>query len=86
MIKIKNNVDLKELEKYGLILEYKCNNRTGEIWVENIYQLTAKDSWMYAICFYTENKKDYFLGNIQNKGSSILYDLIKDDLVEKVEE
>ena len=30
MLKIKDNIDLKELEKYGIYPYYICNTRTGE--------------------------------------------------------
>lgn len=88
MLKIKDNVDLKELEKYGLILKYECDRNTGEVWVDKIcqYQDNNPVKGLYIICFYTENRKDLILGAISTKGSYILYDLIKDGLVEKVEE
>lgn len=84
MLKIKDNIDLKELEKYGLILKYDCDSKTGDVWVSEAYQLTRPGSCLYSIVFYTENRKDLILGNIGKNGSLILYDLIKDGLVEKV--
>lgn len=90
MLKIKDNIDLKELEKHGLLLEYECNNRTGEVWVSEIYQLRDENSSNYIIRFdlYFDlyNKKNYHLTYIEETGVSILYDLIKDGLVEKVED
>lgn len=85
MLKIIDNVDLKKLEKYGLLLEYECNNRTGEVWVNEIYQLRDKNSSNYIIRFNTPDKRKYHLTYIEEIGTSILYDLIKDGLVEKVE-
>ena len=86
MLKIKDNVDLKELEKYGLLLEYECNNRTGEVWVSEIYQLRDENSSNCTIRFNTPDKRKIHLTYIEEMGVSILYDLIKDGLVEKVEE
>ena len=86
MLKIKENIDLKELEKYGLILKYDCDSKTGDVWVSEVYRLTRPGSCLYSIVFYTENRKNLILGNIDKDGSLILYDLIKDGLVEKVEE
>ena len=86
MLKIKDNIDLKELEKYGLLLEYECNNKTGDVWVREIYQLRDENSLNYSICFdLYKHKKSYLLTYIEETGVSILYDLIKDGLVEKVE-
>ena len=66
MLKIKDNVDLKELEKYGLY--YK-----GVIYEDKIIFPSNEE----CLCFAgLEYKKDDL---------NILFDLIKDGLVEKVE-
>ena len=84
MLKIKDNVDLKELEKYGLKKKrkYYSNN-----------QICVEPTTRYILCCnlgyspygdFVPNKNMFnsqrlFIGNV-------LYDLIKDGLVEKVEE
>ena len=95
MLKIKKNVDLKELEKFGF--------KQNEVFVETFdYEFLNSDnlisSKMYPL---KEPEKDY--GNMcisNNNGRKInihsngyltvipnvLYDLIKADLVEKVED
>ena len=71
MLKIKDNVDLKELEKYGFKKKYYYN----------------------AICIVREDRKHDIFFDLKtrkllfiNYGYDILYDLIKDGLVEKVGE
>lgn len=83
MLKIKDNVDLKELEKYGF----------------NSYEKGYYKKWHaseYGICSYEINSDtrkiiftiydnpawDYFF---KTEINNTLYDLIKADLVEKVE-
>ena len=79
MLKIRDGVDLKELEKFGLIKIENCNRLgVGEIqldgddgpgWVDiDGFKIRKKDYW--STCFEIET----------------LYDLIKADLVEKVDD
>jgi hypothetical protein len=75
MLKIKDNVDLKELEKFGFKYEYE-------------YVTEEQKSE-----FYYKNGLYIFLGNrkLDDDAYGIreletIYDLIKDGLVEKVEE
>lgn len=79
VLKIKDNVDLKELEKYGLILKSTYSkDYMGKItldgenfqgWVDiSGFKIWKND--FYSTCFEIET----------------LYDLIKADLVEKVDE
>ena len=79
MLKIKDNVDLKELEKYG--------------WT----YYNDKLSSYYGCCQKTDKQIDWFINNARiismfekrNKSArdlDTLYDLIKDGLVEKVED
>lgn len=95
MLKIKDNVDLKELEKYGFVLEYdllytKEFNVPYDMFDEDIDE-------KHSINIYTKdrhialdiiNNCDTYhcygdeLGFIED----CLYELIKDGLVEKVEE
>jgi len=85
MLKIKDNVDLKELEKFGL--KY---NGGSEVYV---------DDYDYSVLCIYENNKEILLDTctigfnqfskekqVNDNAINILYDLIKVDLVEKVEE
>lgn len=74
MLKIKDNVDLKELEKYG----FKLNDDIE-------YQLTIEKNNCRTICVVENNRMIYMqsIGYVVQE-LSILYDLIKADLVEKV--
>lgn len=88
MLKIKDNVDLKILEKYGF-QKMKQNYRGHTYnWIEK------KSNWHYEIYInkdrfiriqvYAKDCFQYVL--FANKMQTKLYDLIKDDLVEKVKE
>ena len=72
MLKIKDNVDLKELEKYGFDLEQ-----------------TKDDDLIYGfdsnLLFYKDTGIILLPWNKQETAMNTLYDLIKADLVEKVE-
>ena len=78
IVKIKDDVDLKELEKFG----FEYNDDTG------IYTFVKKDSykslwidirvWSRRILFKQEVP-------IDTEGLEVLYDLFKAGLVEKVE-
>ena len=78
MLKIKDNVDLKKLEKFGFeedgILDGKVIGLTnGHVDIE-LYD-SINDKW--------NTRKIYVLGSAY---LDTIYDLIKADLVEKVEE
>ena len=79
MLKIKDNVDLKELEKYGFI-----TNMRGQ------YIKTRNINGAYCYTLYITPTHHYIqfktYGDITIAGSlqDTLYDLIKADLVEKV--
>ena len=85
MLKIKDNVYLKELKKYGFEY-YKCKTPDNYKWYEKKVE-------------YDFNKKIYYYVNINNRTIEIstydgydiklddtLYNLIKDGLIEKVED
>lgn len=94
MLKIKDNVDLKELEKYGfkyiskmLMRRYKKDNII-------IYENSTHDEKLCKIqrikCvkprhIYTVNNLDLNTQELYSDISSVLYDLIQAGLVEKVE-
>lgn len=83
MLKIKDNIDLKELEKFGF-----KNKKEKYEWYE------YKNKFIEITIFLNlenecENKILFILTNQYNRNYAnidILYDLIKADLVEKVEE
>lgn len=80
MLKIKDNVNLKELEKYGF---HKPNSTT----LKNVGYENIDGIWIIK-----EDKKlritnsDKINGFYDNALSNNLYDLIQDGLVEKVKE
>lgn len=57
MLKIKDNVDLKELEKYGFKPHYELkDNRTGESVITHYYQTRSYDR-KYGTCHLFPIKK-----------------------------
>ena len=95
MLKIKDNVDLKELQKFGLKLHYVVNEDTGETYIDTIYKLRDEDSLNYSIKFIRieyqtkimkRTKIFYILKYIEDTHINILYDLIQAGLVEKAVE
>ena len=97
MLKIKDNVDLKELEKYKIYPKYECNERTGQtiitelrtdicVW-EKLRFVKKKKIIAIRYC----NKQNNWFLKLNRRTSEVvdvdtLYDLIKDGLVEKVGE
>lgn len=87
MLKIRDDVDLKELEKYDFC-EYEEDTKIDGIPIlyekycyKDFYIYITKDRKIYGEeCDYI---RGYVLGN---ENFDTLYDLIKDGLVEKVEE
>ena len=73
MLKIKDNVDLKELEKYGFDLE-QTKDEFDQIW-----------GFDRGLSFYKDSRTIILPWNNQDIALDVLYDLIKADLVEKVE-
>lgn len=73
MLKIKDNVDLKELEKYGFDIE----------------QTKEEDDLIYGfdsnLLFYKKTGIIILPWNRQETAMNTLYELIKANLVEKVE-
>ena len=87
MLKIKDNVNLKELEKYGFT-KYE-----EDITIDRIKILYDKYCYKDFFIYITEDRFiygevcDYIRGNVLgNENFDTLYDLIKADLVEKVDE
>ena len=73
MLKIKDNVDLKELEKFG----FKYDDIFERYLLMNKYYKSVID-------VIVQNNRLIILGTLERL--DILFDLIKADLVEKVEE
>ena len=90
MLKIKDNVDLKELEKYDFV------DYNEDIYLDKLGEL--KLSLLFGVPFVNKHTRElHILTNLQKldgfgKGikdvviTENIYDLIKDGLVEKVEE
>ena len=70
MLKIRDNVDLKELEKFGFIKD------------KNIYYY--KNVFSVIVLMVFDNRK--ISNPTDDNGNVILYDLIQAGLVEKVED
>ena len=76
MLKIKDNVDLKELEKYGFKKKYYNGSKTLVLECEIRGVHNYQD-----IVFELPSRKLGFC----NWATDVLYDLIEDGLVEKVD-
>ena len=75
MLKIKDNVDLKELEKFGFNFEENTEDEFDQIYCFDSNLMFDKDSKNIILSVFN-----------YEKALSTLYDLIKADLVEKVED
>jgi hypothetical protein len=90
MLKIKDNVDLKELEKFGFKLnqynEYRkeiCGGRRGQCFELIIFgkrEFRGEDKTIYGFAYGADGDGE------EDIIDNTLYDLIKADLVEKVKE
>lgn len=79
MLKIKDDVDLKELEKFGFKYNAFFNNCCKKVYLNN----ENDDKNFYEIKGTTREIK---LDRLDGQLDDTLYDLIKADLVEKVSE
>lgn len=85
MLKIKNNIDLKILEKYGFTYD--------EDWYYDFVPYNENDntgcSYISVLCYFEGYDRRLDFDHVQpedvEKASCILYDLIQAGLVEKVE-
>ncbi len=77
MLKIKDDVDLKELEKFGFELNYFFKECRKKVYLEN----DDDDKNFYVIDFIT---REIDLKRLDGKLDDTLYDLIQAGLVEKV--
>ena len=85
MLKIKDNVDLKELEKYGFEYRIKTNEYYFKINGSEYLEIPVdKESKSYKeVRLYIED--EYYNCWTSFNSFDKLYDLIKADLVEKVD-
>ena len=85
MLKIKDNIDLKELEKLGFNFEKEhglFSNRYIYEYNEQTIEVNADDRTILA----EDVSGSYSFGAIVDSVLTKLYELIKSDLVEKVED
>lgn len=85
MLKIKDNVDLKELEKYQLKASYHLLNNESpevEVWCLTRQYSNGGGQIMFQTKDDSENKLVYY----GQYNLDILFDLIKAGLVEKVDD
>lgn len=82
MLKIKDNVNLKELEKFGFkYIEDLLTKKS--YYFKKTYLENADDD---RICYHIEvNTRKIIISRLDGNLDNTLYDLIKADLIEKVE-
>lgn len=83
MLKIKENIDLKELEKYGLEL-YEYEEEGLKYIHYNFPGCTANRILILDEIDDDVERAFYFDDVLTDEEADILYDLVKADLVEKV--
>ena len=94
MLKIKDSVDLKELEKFGFKFTYDPTTGDFEYAEKKIILGIPKHSYLLGIdknrklelFIYTNYALQGISSNIDDMLLDNIYDLIKADMVEKVEE
>ena len=79
MLKIKNNVDLKELEKYGFKPVNYINQRTHQ------FVTTMADKEINNLIIGEDRVLHYNQMSVHNELPDVIYDLIKDGLVENMQ-
>ena len=92
MLKIKDNVDLKELEKFGYEIVFNPNTHQDKFYAK-LYDGNKYDN-LHTEIFLNGSRKIYFYADFLNlkheiktdsiDKEEIIQDLIKADLVEKV--
>lgn len=82
MLKIKDNVNLKELEKYGFI---KVKKGMTKFVPEVKYWYTLNNSEYDCITVF-KDKHIFFGLDCYGDTYDVIYDLIKDGLIEKADE
>ena len=82
MLRIKDNVDLKELEKFGFVFEDNGYYLDFIPYNDTKYSYLAIDEALNIDFGYINHEYDDHF----NKALVVLFDLIKADLVDKVED
>lgn len=82
MLKIKDDVDLKELGNHNIFPRYECNRRTGEVFLTEYEYVRGTYSAIIAKQIDYNEKNIYKIELI--KELDLYYDLIKADMVEKI--
>lgn len=77
MLKIKDSVNLKDLEKYRF--EYQ------EDWDDQGKMVFYRNNGLYVNVYPEDRKLDEMGFGFDNKDADVLYDLIKDGLIEKID-
>ena len=77
MLKIKDNVNLKELEKYGFKRDYNY-----KFHVNVVCEFSNNE---YIVIYKQTREISIMTNGWQHKAEVLLFDLIQDGLVEKVE-
>lgn len=97
MLKIKDNIDLKELEKYGFKPKYDEDTGLVKEYYINCVERIGHDTFKTKISFSPQFERFYFwkkrviawelndIDWIREGVPDVLYDLIQAGLVEKVE-
>lgn len=84
MLKIKDDVDLKELEKFGFMWDYDKDTQIGE-WKKKEKFCEITIDFQRIIYIYSDDERVMSFNQLcLDKEITILYDLIKANLVEKV--
>lgn len=82
-LRIKSDVDLKELEKYGFRFVEDLLDKTPYLFKKTYLENDNDD----RICYHIEvNTRKIIISRLDGDLDNTLYDLIKDGLVEKVDE
>lgn len=84
MLKIRDGVDLKELEKFGFFYDYDKDTKIGE-WKKKEKFCEITIDFQRNIYIYSNDERVFTLYQLcLDEEITILYDLIKADLVKKV--
>lgn len=87
MLKIKDNVDLKELEKYGFEYdEIGCFDKPAFIQKNELIGVNIFENIQKGICNIKEKQFLSFSFDFNESLLELIYDLTKADLIEKVDE
>ncbi len=87
MLKIKDNVDLKDLEKFGFEYdEMRCFGKPAFICKNELIGVNIFENIQKGICNIKEKEFLSFSFDFNESLLELIYDLTKADLIEKVDE